>query len=465
MSIEVETIQEPIERPKREWLSPPDMYAVPGQEWMQSDRIRQRYAERSEALEKRVEVARSQTQMMNYDWITTEQDFYLARVFENHYRDTGLVSATSLVKKGITFEHPAVLAQCAQVVFCTNWEDRLEFQRFFKDKIDRGLAGDTPIFHLPFYVKMLYAIPDEERDVYMQKIFSTGNVDAILNGLDMMRSYMHRIPQNVVTQLMSSSLATRDIRVIGQSIESVLSYVTPDDKKEIRRFLLPYLREIIPQANRAELSFCEQASYALFSTERRAIASLIEQRHKMISESGEELESSLYGGNDKSFFRHSLAKTGSRLYLLGAKQYSRDKDGYDFRGKAIVRQVALESFLAWKRAYDNADFWRRKWTYVPIEPILSFRVRKDGFVDVISVVLDGSWGILRESEKLSHKEYLGSKINKLRFDLGTLGIIHGHAHFGNFCLRFFRNGDGSIDLSQDPRVYCIDFDRARIEAL
>ena len=43
-----------------------------------------------------------------------------------------------------------------------------------------------------------------------------------------------------------------------------------------------------------------------------------------------------------------------------------------------------------------------------------------------------------------------------------MGIHHGHDdHNGNFCLRFFRDENGAIVLNKKPRLYLIDFDRAK----
>ena len=43
----------------------------------------------------------------------------------------------------------------------------------------------------------------------------------------------------------------------------------------------------------------------------------------------------------------------------------------------------------------------------------------------------------------------------------ALGIDHGHPHKGNFIVVFERNEQDEPMLDKLPRVYVIDFDRAR----
>lgn len=58
------------------------------------------------------------------------------------------------------------------------------------------------------------------------------------------------------------------------------------------------------------------------------------------------------------------------------------------------------------------------------------------------------------------REHLDEQKDKIINTLKELGITHGHANNANFCLRFYRNEDGSVDLDRMPRIYLIDFDKA-----
>lgn len=155
--------------------------------------------------------------------------------------------------------------------------------------------------------------------------------------------------------------------------------------------------------------------------------------------------------DDKRLFpREAFEKTGSGTTLVGGA----------LKGKTIVRHIKPEAFLAWQRIFENFSLWWRKgFDYVPIEPIQSYRLNEDGLVDVYSGVLDlnlGEW-----------QEMCGDFCGELVDDSDTIasicreqGIGHGHPHFGNFSLRFFRDKDGHVDFSRKPRVYLIDFDQA-----
>ena len=75
--------------------------------------------------------------------------------------------------------------------------------------------------------------------------------------------------------------------------------------------------------------------------------------------------------------------------------------------------------------------------YVPIEPIQSYNLNKEGFVDVYSGILDLN---LEQWEKITRKfsPDLGEQKKKLLSILESKKIEHGHVHHDrNFCLRFF----------------------------
>jgi len=169
---------------------------------------------------------------------------------------------------------------------------------------------------------------------------------------------------------------------------------------------------------------------------------------------GEELiKPPLYRGNDmdkEHFSRKKFAKTGSGTTLVGG----------DLKDKVIVRHIEPEAFLAWQKIFEDHEVWRKAgFDYVPIEPIVSYRLNKTGMVDVFSGVLDLSlheWG--RKSDKF--REELETQKYNIKKVLEDLHIAHGHTHDGNFCLRFFRDENGKVDFNRAPRVYLIDFDMA-----
>lgn len=166
--------------------------------------------------------------------------------------------------------------------------------------------------------------------------------------------------------------------------------------------------------------------------------------------------------DDEKFVRKDFGKTGSETVLLGG----------ELKGKTIIRTITAESFVAWQKAYESHDAWERAgFDYVPVEPVQSYRLNAEGFVDVASGVLDLSvqdWqertgGELFAREMKDAKEKIKQGIKDLHIDYDhDREPEFSHFHDGNFCLRFFRDKDNAPDFTRVPRVYLIDFDRAAL---
>jgi hypothetical protein len=154
--------------------------------------------------------------------------------------------------------------------------------------------------------------------------------------------------------------------------------------------------------------------------------------------------------NDVRFSRSEFEKTGSKIILIGG----------ELKDKTIIRHITPEAFAAWQKLYEDWKTWGAAgFDYVPIEPIQSFKLGKDGLVSVYSGVLDlslSSWGGMNGKfmpELRKDKE-------KIIKTLDNKNIEHGHMHDNNFCLRFFRDKNGKVDFDKKPRIYLIDFDQA-----
>ena len=165
------------------------------------------------------------------------------------------------------------------------------------------------------------------------------------------------------------------------------------------------------------------------------------------------IESPLYDKydiNKDEFSRELFDKTGSKTILIGGP----------LMGKTIIRNMTPRTFLSWKKLFEDYELWKRnKFDYVPIEPIQSYRLNKEGMVEVYSGVLDlnlEQWF----SKTSKFKTEIENQEEKIKEALKEVGIVHGHAHIRNFCLRFFRDKNGNPDLNIAPRVYLIDFDKA-----
>ena len=172
---------------------------------------------------------------------------------------------------------------------------------------------------------------------------------------------------------------------------------------------------------------------------------------------GEELiKHSLYRNNNidnKSFSRQEFAKTGSQTTLIGG----------ELKDKTILRHIKPEAFLTWQKIYEDYASWKEfGFDYVPIEPIVSYSLNlKKEQVDVFSVVLDLNFDDWMYKTEMFYEE-LRKQRDRIKEVLYKLKVNHRHID-GNFCLRFFRNEDSSIDFKKTPRLYLIDFDAAVFE--
>ena len=157
--------------------------------------------------------------------------------------------------------------------------------------------------------------------------------------------------------------------------------------------------------------------------------------------------------NSSIFSRDKLSKTGTETTLLL---------GNKFKDNLIIRHLEEPCFLAWQKAYESYTHWSKAgFDYIPIEPIHSFKYSEHTqLVDVAAGVLDLNLDEWYQFSGDTFKEYLDEQKDKIISTLKELGITHGHANNANFCLRFYRNKDGSVDLNRMPRIYLIDFDKA-----
>ncbi|MEZ6209117.1 MAG: hypothetical protein R3B64_00895 [Candidatus Paceibacterota bacterium] len=157
--------------------------------------------------------------------------------------------------------------------------------------------------------------------------------------------------------------------------------------------------------------------------------------------------------NNSKLSREQFSKTGSKTTLFL---------GENLKNNLIMRHIETACFIAWKEAYENFEKWKSVgFDYVPIEPIYSFSKEKNtSLTNVVSGVLDLN---LEEWYSFScnlFKSDLDEKKKVIISTLESMGIEHGHPNNDNFCLRFNRNEDGTVDLDTVPRIYMIDFDKS-----
>ncbi len=158
------------------------------------------------------------------------------------------------------------------------------------------------------------------------------------------------------------------------------------------------------------------------------------------------------------FFRSPFRKTGSATTLLDKLPGSEKT----LRDQVILRHIDIVPYLAWKRAYEASDFWKKKgFNYVPIEPIVSVRHKKASWkVDVFTRVLRGPSVDTWRFQGGAYQKEIQTQIKILSQSMDELGIHHGHMHEGNFVVCFERSPIDEVILDRPPRVYIIDFDQA-----
>jgi hypothetical protein len=175
--------------------------------------------------------------------------------------------------------------------------------------------------------------------------------------------------------------------------------------------------------------------------------------------------------------------TNSRLHTLSKFKKTGSETTViegPLRNRSIIRHIEPEAFLMWQKAYENVAVWKSMgYEYVPIEPIIHYTLDAEKkLVDVHSGVLDislGAWfsmvgspvgetSVERDTQTFEQRSFyteLCDDLRKLIDCVRKLGITHGHDyHYNNFCLRFYRDEKGNVDITKKPRVYMIDFDRA-----
>src|SRR3989344_351733 len=281
--------------------------------------------------------------------------------------------------------------------------------------IEQGLANDNPEGQKACAEIILFA-PKEKREILKEKVaklieqsFFTGNVNAQRIWVKMIESFI--LDEDKIAQLIEQGFMTGDIEV-GKSCAELILHLVPENKKED---LFKLAKEKLGNA------LVEPTLY---------------KKHNISSE---------------KFSRSEFQKTGSETTLIGG----------NLKDKTIIRHIKPKAFLVWQKMYENHEMWKKAgFDYVPIEPIQSFRLNKDGLVDVYSGILDlklANWkGLSKE-----FNEELETEKRRIMKVLSDSKIQHrSFDHDENFCLRFFRNTDGKVYLNKKPRIYLIDFDEA-----
>jgi hypothetical protein len=341
--------------------------------------------------------------------------------------------------------------------------ERITPYRILKDKISSGLLSKKPQ-SLKLYSEMIWSLPKKDRDdLYesLKNIIYTGlqshRPEKQAHYLDLVY-FLPEDKKTVINKTLKNKIYTlqRSTELADQKLcVRMIGLIPQEDRKEFLNWFKETIHNKIQSRNGDHHKLCTRMIFCLPESEIKKIAA------KLINDS--ELFQRLFFNRlyidvtDTSFVEKSFSKTESEIILLGGVM----------KGNLIIRRISFFAFQAWRKAYETVDLWRGLgFEYVPIEPIQSFMINKRRkLIEVRTGVLDINWDDWSKLTDLYHDE-ISAKIQKIKDGLTTLQIVHGHDHDSNFCLRFHRKinkqGKNVIDFDKEPRVYCIDFDIARL---
>ena len=288
-----------------------------------------------------------------------------------------------------------------------------------------------------FYIRQIGHVRANEKANILEEAFETENEEAQLECVKIISN----IPENERMKFIRTGLSKNSVRIKRASIK-MMEYAPKDlreklirqgisgENPELWRNYLKVIHSVPEENKRKEL---------LDMAKKKFGNTLVEPPLYDYSQVSKE-----------NFSRAEFEKSGSGTTLVGG----------ELKNKVIFRHITADAFLSWQKAYESYNMWREAgFDYVPIEPIVSFRMNKDGLVDVASGVLDLS---LKSWTGMSgnFSRQLTTKASEILNVLTRANILHGHSHGDNFCLRFFRKENGNVDFNKMPRIYLIDFDRA-----
>jgi hypothetical protein len=339
------------------------------------------------------------------------------------------------IKKGLVHKNKEVQISSAKTINEAPEEERTELIRI-------GITHTNPEVQ-NWSAQAIWHAPEEDKIILIHEAISHPNPDVVYWGVSAVSS----IPEYEITPILDELLLSSTPLVSELAAKHIM---------------------YAPLGDRVEL-----ISTGLDSTDMRVQMAAAEAiRHAPIADRGELIElvkekgllervfeAPLYHNNDipdDRFSRKQFEKTGSETTLLGG----------DLKYGAIVRHIEPKAFVEWKKLYDNHELWKKNdFDYIPIEPILSFHLsKKTELVDVYSGVLDISLATWMRRERLFGTDYstkLMSERERIINIVESADVSHGHDHEENFVLRFFRDKNGDIDLTKEPRIYMIDFDEAK----
>jgi len=399
-------------------------------------------------------------------------------LFFNKVKFAPIEEQSSIVKSALENDDINIQKMGANNIRIVPEKDRLELQNIVLKKVKKGL--DNPDVEIQkISAGMIGGTPEKEISSLIKLGLNISQVEVQKEAI----MAIGAAPEEEKTSLLEFALKNPNLEIqkfalskcyyVGYERISLLSIGLNSPHPEVQKAAVDAIRSVVPEEERAELiklglnsSNPEVQKMAvgfmgsgMSKKDRRELLDLIKEKGL----TGEFIRPpTLYapefkiGNNEKeiddvSFSRNEFRKTGSGITLIGG----------ELKDKTVIRHIHPKAFIAWQKLYEDHNIWKEAgFDYVPVEQIQSYKLNKENSVDVFTGVLDlalGQW--LGKTDKIFERELLDQR-DKIIQVVNLLKIRHGHMHDNNFCLRFFRDKDGKVDLNRVPRVYLIDFDQA-----
>jgi len=378
-----------------------------------------------------------------------------------------------LIRKALNSSSPEAQKAAAEMIKSIPDKERVTLSQMVTEKIRDALSNSSTEVQ-KIAAEMIWYAPLEEKAPLIRKALNSSSPEVQKAAAEM----IWRVPleeqavlKQMVTEKVCKALNSSSPEVQKTALE-MIQYTPYEERAPLIHDALNSSSPEVQKVAAEMIRYTPDKEKAPLI--REALNSSSPEAHKIAIRM---IRSNFWGGEQEALLKQALEKAGdilieSPLYDRGdiqKERFSRKeffKSGSEttlidgaLKDKVIVRYILPEHFLSWKSLYEDHSFWKENgFDYVPIEPIVSYRLEKDGRVAVFSGVLDLN---LKMWQKITSR--FGSELevqkNKILDVLNKKGIEHGHSHDGNFCLRFWRDENGRPDMTKTPRLYLIDFDQ------
>jgi len=328
-------------------------------------------------------------------------------------------------------------------------DDNIEIQRIGASLVENAPKDQREDLYILVHKKVIDGL--NNKDVHIQRIA----MNMIQFVPENMQEQLKEITLEKIIEVFNSHNVD-EWRVMAKKI-NLVPHREQDNLRDI------VYEKIVDALNKNDLRIQRLAAVMVRyapTSKQTELEHIVREKFELAKRNGmfkEIVRSSLYlkseRKSDSTFSREVFAKTGSDTTLLLGKQ---------FKDNLILRHIEEPCFSAWRKAYESHNNWSMAdFNYVPIEPMYSFRYdHKNKLVNVASGVLDINLEEWHAFSGNTFRDDLDKQKSKILAVLKDLNIDHGHPNDSNFCLRFHRDKDGSVDISKVPRIYLIDFDKA-----